>query len=165
MGRVQQQSRGAANARCIAIDRRYDARNPGLEVATIKPSPPDAPPSMLGFRGSVMAIERMSLNDLIEFTWDIRESQIENRQGWMRMEKWNIEAKPNTPGAPNRNQLKEMVRTLLAEKFALKFHEEKPNMPAYVLEVGKDGPNMAKSADQSGTSHSSLGPGGPASDE
>jgi uncharacterized protein (TIGR03435 family) len=134
--------------------------NPGLEVATIKPSSPDAPRTILRFRGSAMEIERMSLNDLIEYAWDVQEGQIENRQSWMGAEKWDIEAKPDTPGTPNPNQLREMVRKLLAERFAFKFHQEKRNMSAYVLKVGRDGPKMAKSADQMGTARYSVGPGG-----
>jgi uncharacterized protein (TIGR03435 family) len=38
-----------------------------------------------------------------------------------------------------------MVRKLLADRFALKFHQESKNMPAYVLTVAKSGPKMTKS--------------------
>ncbi len=38
-----------------------------------------------------------------------------------------------------------ILQKLLAERFALKVHEEKREMAAYALTVGKDGPKMTKS--------------------
>jgi uncharacterized protein (TIGR03435 family) len=38
-----------------------------------------------------------------------------------------------------------MVRKLLAERFALKFHNEKRDMPAFVLSVGKTGQKLTAS--------------------
>lgn len=133
---------------------------PGVEVATIKPSPPHAPRTMLTFRGSEIVIERMSLSDLIEYAWDVHERQIVDAPSWMATDQWDIEAKPDTPGMPNSDQMKEIVQKLLEERFALKFHQEKRDMAAYVLTVGKDGPRMAKSGDPSARAGYSVGPGG-----
>jgi uncharacterized protein (TIGR03435 family) len=50
---------------------------------------------------------------------------------------------------PSVAQMKEILQQLLAERFALKFHEEKRNMVAFALTVGKNGPKMTKTADAS----------------
>jgi uncharacterized protein (TIGR03435 family) len=134
--------------------------NPGIEVAAIRPSPPNAPRTVLTFRGSMIVIQRMSLNDLIEYAWNVQEKQIIDGPGWMTTDKWDIEAKPDTPGMPSSDQLRQMVEKLVGERFALRSHEEKREMAAYVLALGKDGPKMTKSADQSGGPRYSVGPGG-----
>jgi bla regulator protein blaR1 len=133
---------------------------PGVEVATIKPSPPNAPRTMLTFRGSEIVIERMSLKDLVEYAWGVHEKQIAGGPAWMETNRWDIEAKPDTPGMPDADQMKEMVRKLLEERFALKFHQENREMAAYELTVGKDGPKMARSGDPAGRPGYSVGPGG-----
>jgi uncharacterized protein (TIGR03435 family) len=60
----------------------------------------------------------------------------------MATDKFDIDAKPDIPGQPNDQQLKGMLRKLLADRFALKFHNDQREMGAYVLTVGKDGPKM-----------------------
>jgi uncharacterized protein (TIGR03435 family) len=133
---------------------------PGVEVATIKPSPSNAPRTVLTFRGSEIVIERMSLNDLIEYAWDVHEKQIVGGPGWMGTNKWDIEVKPDTPGMPSSDQMREIVQKLVEERFVLKFHREKRVMAAYVLAMGKDGPKITKSASDPGLPRYSVGPGG-----
>jgi uncharacterized protein (TIGR03435 family) len=67
----------------------------------------------------------------------------------MDTDKWDIEVKSDTPGMPSIDQEREILQKLLAERFALKVHEEKREMAAYVLTVGKDSPKMTKSVDAS----------------
>ena len=133
---------------------------PGVEVATIKPSPPNAPRTMLTVRGSEVVIERMSLNDLIEYAWVVHDRQIVGASGWMSTDKWDIEVKPDAPGMPNSEQIKEIVQKLLEERFGLKFHQEKREMAAYVLTVDRDGTKMAECSDSSARAGYSVGPGG-----
>jgi uncharacterized protein (TIGR03435 family) len=52
------------------------------------------------------------------------------------------------------------LQKLLAERFALKVHEEKREMPAYTLTVGKDVPKMTKSVDASLKPSFTLHPSG-----
>jgi uncharacterized protein (TIGR03435 family) len=67
----------------------------------------------------------------------------------MDTDKWDIEAKADTPGELNVSQTKLMMQKLFAERFGLQVHEEKRKMAAYVLSVSKDGPKMTKTADPS----------------
>jgi uncharacterized protein (TIGR03435 family) len=51
-------------------------------------------------------------------------------------------AVPEQEGSPNPEQVRIMIRKLLADRFGLKFHREKREMSAYVLSVGKDGSKL-----------------------
>ena len=132
--------------------------HPTFDVATVKPTAADARRSMLTVRGADLVIENLSLNALIKFAWEVQEREIEAGPGWMSTDKWDIQAKPDVPGMPNPDQLREMVRKLLADRFGLKFREEQREMAAYVLTVGKDGPKLMKSADASQLGGFTMGP-------
>jgi uncharacterized protein (TIGR03435 family) len=118
--------------------------DPSLEVATIKPSQPDRPGRAFLFRGNRFTTINTTLMALIGFAYDVQEKQVIGGQDWMNSEKFDIEGKPDTPGTPSREQLRTMVKKLLADRFQLKFHNEKKELPAYVLTAGKTGPKMTK---------------------
>ena len=40
----------------------------------------------------------------------------------MDADKWDIEAKPDTPGTPSIEQMRLMMQQVLADRFALKVH-------------------------------------------
>jgi uncharacterized protein (TIGR03435 family) len=113
---------------------------------------------MITVRGGNLAVENQSLNDLIQFAWEVQGKQIAEGPAWMGTERWSIEARPDRPGMPSNVQIREMVQKLLTERFALKLHEEKREMAAYALTVGKDGSKLTKSADASGLAGFSMGP-------
>jgi uncharacterized protein (TIGR03435 family) len=46
---------------------------------------------------------------------------------------------PEQEGVPNPEQIRVMIRKLVADRYGLKFHHDKRDMSAYVLTVGKDG--------------------------
>jgi uncharacterized protein (TIGR03435 family) len=118
--------------------------DPGLEVATIKPSQPDRPGRAFLWRGNRLTTINTTLMALIGFAYDVQEKQVIGGQDWMNSEKFDIEGKPDTPGTPSREQLRTMVKKLLADRFQLKFHNEKRELPAYVLTTGKTAPKMTK---------------------
>ena len=118
--------------------------NPSFEVATIKPSDPNRQGRAFLWRGNRFSTFNTSLMALIGFAYDVQEKQVIGGEDWMNSEKLDIEAKPDTPGVPSREQLRTMVVKLLADRFQLKFHDEKRELPAYVLTAGKTEPKMTK---------------------
>jgi uncharacterized protein (TIGR03435 family) len=118
--------------------------DPSLEVATIKPSQPDRPGRAFLWRGNRFTTFNTTLMALIGFAYDVQEKQVIGGQPWMNSEKFDIEGKPDIPGTPSREQLRTMVKKLLADRFQLKFHNEKRELPAYVLTAGKTEPKMTK---------------------
>jgi uncharacterized protein (TIGR03435 family) len=121
--------------------------NLAFDVATIKPSDPARPgQSILVGRGgsNLFTTTNTTLNDLITFAYGIQVRQIVGGPSWLESDRFDITAKPEAAGVPNATQLRTMVKKLLAERFALAFHNEKREMAAYVITVGKDGPKLTK---------------------
>ena len=119
--------------------------HPGIEVATVKPTKPDQQGKMITVRGAELVTVGFTLGDLVKFAYTLQDKQIINAPDWMSSDRFDINAKPDQPGMPNGEQLKGIVRKLLADRFALKFHNDTKEMSAYVLTVGKEGPKMKKS--------------------
>jgi uncharacterized protein (TIGR03435 family) len=132
--------------------------HPSFEVATIKPTKPGEQRTFFIWRGTELQVVNFSLADLMKNAFDVQDKQIVGAPAWMSTDKFDIDAKPDTPGTPSVNQIKEMVQKLLADRFALKFHKDEREMGAYVLTVGEDGPRMTKSTDTGGLPGLFFGP-------
>ena len=118
--------------------------NPSFEVATIKPTKPDEQRRAFVVQGHQFKTINLSLINLMTISYGVQEKEIIGAPDWMAAEKFDIEAQPDVPGVPNKQQLMTMVQKLLTDRFQLKFHREKREMSAYVLTVGKAGPKMTK---------------------
>jgi uncharacterized protein (TIGR03435 family) len=117
--------------------------DPNFEVATIKPNN-SAATSMQGLviRGRNFITRASSLGDLISFAYQVQAKQIVNAPDWLDKDRYDIDAVPEQEGVPNPEQIRIMIRKLLADRFGLKFHHDKRDMSAYVLTVGKDGQKL-----------------------
>ena len=131
---------------------------PGIEVATVKPSQPSEQRRFITFRGREIVIIGFTTNDVIKFAYNVQEKQILNGPEWLGSDRFDINAQPDQPGMPNPEQFRMILQKLLAERFALKFRNDKKEMSAYVLTVGKDGPKMTKATDPSGLPGLFFGP-------
>jgi uncharacterized protein (TIGR03435 family) len=140
-----------------AVPMAADAK-PGVEVATIRPTQPGTKLFMLTVRGENLVVKNLPLTFLMKFAYPTR--PIVGLTGWMDTDKWDIEVKSDTPGMPSLDQERDILQKLLAERFALKVHEEKREMPAYTLTVGKDVPKVTKSVDASLKPSFTLHPSG-----
>jgi uncharacterized protein (TIGR03435 family) len=117
--------------------------NPSFDVATIKPNPSGAPSLQgLTLQGRHLVVKNGSLNDLVTFAYSLHVKQVVNGTGWMDNDRYDIDAVPDQPGTANLAQMRIMVLKLLADRFALKFHNEKRDMSAYVLTAGKTGQKL-----------------------
>jgi uncharacterized protein (TIGR03435 family) len=117
-----------------------------FEVATIKPSKPGAQGKAITMRGPHEFVTiNTSLNDLITFAYGIHVKQISGGPAWLDSELYDITAKPEAEGLPNRKQLEGMMQKLLADRFQLAFHREKKDLSVYAITAGKTGPKLTKS--------------------
>jgi uncharacterized protein (TIGR03435 family) len=114
--------------------------DPSFEVATIKPNISGAA-SMQGLtlRGRNFATRNSSLGDLIAFAYNVQMKQIIGGPDWMEKDRYDIAAVPEQEGVPNPDQLRTMIKKLLADRFKLTFHNDKKELSAFVLTVGKNG--------------------------
>jgi len=117
--------------------------NPSFDVATIKPNDSGGSSMQaLTVNGRNFATRNSSLGDLIMFAYSLQSKQIVGAPDWLDKDRYDIAAVPDTEGMPNPDQLKSMIRKLLAERFGLKFHPDKRELSAFVLTVAKTGQKL-----------------------
>jgi len=131
----------AAPAKMPPMDAGAD---PSFGLATIKPSKPDESGKLVNMRGSHLTTQNTTLMDLITFAYDVQQRQVLGGPKWISSDKFDVAGESDTPGSPNTDQLRTMLRKLLADRFQLKCHPETKEMSAYLLMVGKSGPKMEK---------------------
>jgi uncharacterized protein (TIGR03435 family) len=121
--------------------------NPSFDVATIKPNDSGAT-SLQGINvnGRNFATRASSLQDLISFAYDVQAKQIVGAPEWIGQDRYDIAAVPDQDGVPNPEQVKSMIRKLLADRFKLTFHHDQRELSAYVLTVGKGGEKLKPTA-------------------
>ena len=136
--------------------------DPGFEVATIKPSEPGRPGKLFTVRGQDVVTINTTLNDLITMAYGIHAKQITGAPSWLESEKYDLTIQPDAPGQPNVAQMKIIIQKLLADRFQLKFHREKRELPVYAITVVKTGAKVTKSqSDPNGLPGLFFGPGTP----
>jgi uncharacterized protein (TIGR03435 family) len=121
-----------------------------FEVASIKPAPPLDPAAMMSGKAHIgmkvdaarVDIGSLSLSDLIRMAYKLKSYQLIGPD-WingMSAQRWDIMGK--MPPGTNKDQVPEMLQTLLAERFKLEFHRETKEHSAYALTVAKTGLKM-----------------------
>jgi uncharacterized protein (TIGR03435 family) len=117
-----------------AMDAKAD---PSFEVATIKPTPPDAQCKYLSLRGRQFSTCNTSLTDLLTFAYGVHAKQLIGLPPWAETDKYDLAGEPDAPGAPNEKQTKAMVQKIIAERFKLTFHHDKKDLSVFAITVAK----------------------------
>ena len=107
--------------------------DPGIEVATVKLSPPEARGRGIGIRGETMTVTNYTLLNAITFAYDLHEQQVSGAPAWKSTDRFEIVIKPNTPGQPNARQVRRLLQKALVERFQLRFHNEKRELSVYAI--------------------------------
>src|SRR5215831_21048961 len=106
---------------------------PAFEVASIKPNTPDGSGAIrVGIQpqpGGRLTVTNANLRMLIRFAYNIDDTQISGGPPWMDSDRYDIVAKGE--GNATTNQLREMLQTLLADRFGLKIHHDSKDLPVY----------------------------------
>ena len=76
----------------------------------------------------------------------IHPRQIVDAPDWALHDRYDIEGTSDTPGEPSLAQQREMLQKLLADRFGLKFHGEKRELPVYAIQLAKGGPRLKAAA-------------------
>jgi uncharacterized protein (TIGR03435 family) len=116
-----------------------------FEVATIKPAAPLNPAMIQSGKMRVglhidkarVDIGFLSLADMIQAAFKLKQHQLV-APDWAKNERFDILAK--LPEGATKEQVPEMLQTLLAERFGLTFHKETKEAAVYGLVVAKGDP-------------------------
>lgn len=119
---------------------------PAFEVASIKPARDIQQQALSGnmhvgmkVDGARVDIGALSLADLIQTAFKVKGYQVSGPD-WMKSERFDILAK--LPEGADKDQVPQMLQTLLAERFKLAYHRETKDQSSYVLVVAKGGPKL-----------------------
>ena len=115
-----------------------------FEVATIKPSNPAAQGKLFTIKGRQVLTINTSLADVVTMAYGLHVRQIVGGPSWMESDKYDITGQPEGQGMPNQNQMRQMLRALVEDRFKLTTHRETRELPAYALVVAPGGPKMTK---------------------
>jgi uncharacterized protein (TIGR03435 family) len=120
---------------------------PTFEVASVKVSPPSSEgmrmrPNVITPTPGGVTILNTSLKGVVQWAYHMQAIQVQG-PAWLDSNRYDIMAKSSEAASPER--LRQMMQTLLADRFKLVFHRETKEMQAYVVTIGKNGHKMKPS--------------------
>jgi uncharacterized protein (TIGR03435 family) len=118
---------------------------PSFEVASIRPTNPDTRGTQFLVSGRHYTTKNTSAAMIFIQAYELHPSQLTGAPGWMNTDRWDISAQPDLPGQPSEEQWKQMLQSLLADRFHLTFHTEKKDMKVFVLTRIANGPVLTPS--------------------
>jgi uncharacterized protein (TIGR03435 family) len=121
-----------------------------FEVASVKPSGPNDQFLYRLQPGGHYIATALTLKILVANAYSVPLYRVADVPGWGDSDKFNIEAKVGIPLKPwpdSNEQLNEMLRSLLEERFRLAVHWETRQETIYSLVAAKGGPKLKAAAD------------------
>jgi uncharacterized protein (TIGR03435 family) len=111
---------------------------PKYEVASIKPNTDDGLDYTFRIEpDGTIAAAGITLKRLMMTAYNVQGFRIIGGPAWVDSKRWNVEAKPDRARRPD--QIRQMLRTLLEERFQLRSHPEERRLPVYELVVDRKG--------------------------
>jgi uncharacterized protein (TIGR03435 family) len=111
-----------------------------FDAAAIHVTEPGLPTAEFHTRPGMLLVHNNTLRSCIEWAYGLRPLQIEG-PAWLNDLRIDINARAADPGADD-EQLRVMLRALLADRFGMKAHRERKEQPIYSLTVAKGGPKF-----------------------
>jgi uncharacterized protein (TIGR03435 family) len=108
----------------------------------------------------------ISLEKIIQEAYGIQANQIVGGPDWIKSAAYDVNVKiedsetstseADTPGPPDTKQSRQVLRSILAERFKLTVHNETKNLSSYVLVVAEDGSKLQPSQATDSTFHATA---------
>jgi bla regulator protein BlaR1 len=116
-----------------------------FEAASVRASGPDGTFRSSGGPGTQdpgrITYASVTLKSVLATTYGVRRYQISGPSS-LDSERYDIIAK--IPAGATKEQFRQMLQALLADRFQLRIHRETKELPVYALVVGKGGPKLEK---------------------
>ncbi|MBV8847231.1 MAG: TIGR03435 family protein [Bryobacterales bacterium] len=90
--------------------------------------------------GGRLNVKNQRVSNIIGFAWTMKYYQLVGGPSWLESDRFDIEA--TAEGSPSQDEMKQMLQSLLEERFHLKVHQETRQLPAYTLTLAKGGSKM-----------------------
>jgi uncharacterized protein (TIGR03435 family) len=92
--------------------------------------------------GGIFTATNVTLKLLISRAYGVAEAQIEGGPGWIDTERYDVQARADTPKEMTREEARPCLQMLLAERFRLQIRHQTKQGGAYSLLVAKNGPKL-----------------------
>jgi len=137
----------------LSLHGQTPAAAPTFEVASIRPSAPITPEMVqsgklhagMKIDGARVDIGNYTLLQLITKAYDVKSYQVQGLP-WMVPMAQRFDVIANLPPGATKEQVPQMLKALLADRFKLVIHEESKDQKVYALVVGKGGIKMKETA-------------------
>lgn len=113
---------------------------PAFDVVSVKPS--TGRPGRVRFYPGRFTADGTNVLGLIAAAYQLQRNQVVGGPNWVRSEGYDVEGKANGPAG--KEDLVLMSRTMLSQRFNLKFHREPRETPVYALVAAKGGAKVRK---------------------
>jgi uncharacterized protein (TIGR03435 family) len=126
-------------------------QTPAFDVASVKPSPPAPAGENINInlgtaRHGEVSLGNANLNECIRFAYGFVSQDQVAGPDWINDRETRFDILGKAPATDtSREQLLQMLRSLLDERFRLKFHYEPKRIPHYALVIAKTGSKLAAS--------------------
>jgi uncharacterized protein (TIGR03435 family) len=127
------------------VQQRQTALRLAFEVASIKPSGPNSPPTSISSSPGRFTTSATSLRRLVTWAYDVGDDRLVGAPDWLDSSRFDISATvppKEQDEEPVRERLKVMMQSLLADRFRLVSHRETRELPIYALLVDRSGPKI-----------------------
>jgi uncharacterized protein (TIGR03435 family) len=117
---------------------------PSFEVGSIKPNNSGSRSTRVSInKGGRFTATNVPVKALMIVAYKLQEYQIIGGPPWLESDRYDITAKSEDDA--NENQVGEMIKSLLGDRFKLTFHHETRELPVYALLVSKNRPKLKAS--------------------
>ncbi len=116
-----------------------------FEVASIRPVAPQEARVDIGMHidGAQVSFNFLSVRECMRIAWQMQDYQIIGPD-WVSSDRFNISAK--LPAKSSTDQVREMLRNLITDRFRMTIHTEKRDFAVYAMVAGKGGLKLKESA-------------------
>jgi len=98
-------------------------------------------PPVIAISGQRLSAPFVTLREIVRVAYGVNENQVVGGPDWIGSDRFEVGAA--IPSGASVDAVREMLRTLLAERFGLAAHPEKRELPVYTLTfTGQMGPQM-----------------------
>jgi uncharacterized protein (TIGR03435 family) len=137
----------------------YGSATPEFEVASVKPATTREIGGVYTYPGGRVGFRGCTFQYLIEQAFNIQSFQVSGGPAWIEVERFDIDAKPPASSkssqsmppyskAPPNDEQRQMLQSLLVERFQLKYHRETREGPVYLLVKGNKASKLVDSKDK-----------------
>jgi uncharacterized protein (TIGR03435 family) len=113
-----------------------------IEVASVKPSGNTMADSNFDSVRGRLTATNITVRELIRLAYDVKDFQIGQAPRWIDSQRFDISVKSVRTDANSLEDVKQLVRELLAGRFQLTTHRNSKQMAVYLLVVAREGSKL-----------------------